>query len=64
MLHTTQNPMKSSSGPEFFMPNIPKKYTSYMHVDSNLFLRNKETKFRRFVHLHIQKTLENKQFDP
>ncbi len=61
MFHTTQNPMKSSSGLEFFMPNI-KKYT--MHVDSNLFLRNKETKFRRFMCFHIQKILENKQFDP
>jgi hypothetical protein len=45
------------------MPNIPKKYTSYMHVDSNLFLQNKETKFKRFMRFHIQKTLENKQFD-
>jgi hypothetical protein len=63
MLHTTQNPMKSSSDPEFFMPNIM-KYASYMHVDSNLFLQNKETRFRRFMRFHIQKTLENKQFDP
>jgi hypothetical protein len=45
-------------------PNIPKKYTSNVLVGSKLFLRNKESKFKKFGHFHVKRTLENKQFDP